>query len=368
MTTNTEQLLREALHKIKYEAVSLADAQVIALEALTQPAQAGEAAALVPLATHSRLTMGPAPWTSTRVPLDAWDLSRAVYGTSTEDDEKRLYRSLQGAIYKLTTPPASQEQAAQAWDEGYHQGVADERTSEANIGVAGFGAKVEPARQNPYRTTSSTRQEQAKWTDADSDAARLALELECLLLDTKDTAAVSRWWSSALEALELHRARINASQEQAQQPSPCWQVRIGGGPWQPVQAAVVDGVTETADQTLARIKAHVEAGKAPRMELRQQPSGGEVVAWMWQHDETGRTGFVDRWQVENGWQEQNPRLKLIHALTLATTKPEPMTRRQQCAAFQASPAIRPDFFAGIRAAEVHHGITSTSTSTKEPQR
>jgi hypothetical protein len=42
MTTNTEQLLREALHKIKHEAVSLADAQVIALEALTQPAQAAE--------------------------------------------------------------------------------------------------------------------------------------------------------------------------------------------------------------------------------------------------------------------------------------------------------------------------------------
>jgi len=40
-----------------------------------------------------------------------------------------------------------------AWDEGYRQGVEDERTSEANIGYAGFGAKVEPARQNPYGTT-----------------------------------------------------------------------------------------------------------------------------------------------------------------------------------------------------------------------
>lgn len=69
------------------------------------------------------------------------------------------------------------------------------------------------------RTTPPANQEKAKWTDADSDAARLALELECLLLDTKDTAAVSRWWSSALEALELHRARINASHSQAQQPN-----------------------------------------------------------------------------------------------------------------------------------------------------
>lgn len=37
MTTNTEQALREALRRIKSEAVSLADAQVLALEALALP-------------------------------------------------------------------------------------------------------------------------------------------------------------------------------------------------------------------------------------------------------------------------------------------------------------------------------------------
>jgi hypothetical protein len=46
-----------------------------------------------------------------------------------------------------------QEPVAQAWDEGYRTGINDERMSEANIGIAGFGAKVEPARNNPYRTT-----------------------------------------------------------------------------------------------------------------------------------------------------------------------------------------------------------------------
>lgn len=46
------------------------------------------------------------------------------------------------------------------------------------------------------------------WTDADADAARLAMELEALLLSTKDTAAVSRWWDSAHDALELHRQRL----------------------------------------------------------------------------------------------------------------------------------------------------------------
>lgn len=39
---------------------------------------------------------------------------------------------------------------ARAWQEGYRRGVLDERASEDNIGIAGFGAKVEPARNNPY--------------------------------------------------------------------------------------------------------------------------------------------------------------------------------------------------------------------------
>lgn len=38
-----------------------------------------------------------------------------------------------------------------AWDEGYAAGVNDERISECNIGIAGFDAKVNPARENPYR-------------------------------------------------------------------------------------------------------------------------------------------------------------------------------------------------------------------------
>ena len=43
--------------------------------------------------------------------------------------------------------------------------------------------------------------------DANSDAHRLALELECLLLST-DNPAASKWWDSAHEALELHRQRM----------------------------------------------------------------------------------------------------------------------------------------------------------------
>lgn len=36
-------------------------------------------------------------------------------------------------------------------------------------------------------------------------AHRLALEFECLLLDTKDMAIVTKWWDSANEALEQWR-------------------------------------------------------------------------------------------------------------------------------------------------------------------
>ena len=49
-------------------------------------------------------------------------------------------------------------------------------------------------------------------TDVDffTPGARLALELECLLMDTRNTAAQSRWWDSAHEALEQWRQAVRA--------------------------------------------------------------------------------------------------------------------------------------------------------------
>ena len=41
-------------------------------------------------------------------------------------------------------------------------------------------------------------------------AKRLALELECLLLSTRDSAAQARWWESAHEALQLYQDDIDA--------------------------------------------------------------------------------------------------------------------------------------------------------------
>lgn len=35
---------------------------------------------------------------------------------------------------------------------------------------------------------------------------------------------------------------------------------------------------------------------------------------MYQHDETGCIGFIDKWQVENDFEKYNPRLKIIKSL------------------------------------------------------
>lgn len=39
--------------------------------------------------------------------------------------------------------------------------------------------------------------------------SRLALELECLLLDTKDMAVVSKWWGTGMDALDAWRTYIH---------------------------------------------------------------------------------------------------------------------------------------------------------------
>jgi hypothetical protein len=65
--------------------------------------------------------------------------------------QKQVYEAIKAAL------EAKDEPVALAWAEGYRMGISDERTSEANIGIAGFNAKVEPARENPYVTTPPQR-------------------------------------------------------------------------------------------------------------------------------------------------------------------------------------------------------------------
>ena len=76
------------------------------------------------------------------------------------------------------------------------------------------GATVVPTGKNVLRVGQQFYAEPVVQPDFFPDACRLALELECLLLSCNDNAAVSKWWDSAHEALEQHRAMIAAVREE----------------------------------------------------------------------------------------------------------------------------------------------------------
>ena len=57
---------------------------------------------------------------------------------------------------------------------------------------------------------------QAQLATAWAQAHRLALELECLLLDTKDNAIVSKWWDSGMEALSEYQQLKPGAEEEAE--------------------------------------------------------------------------------------------------------------------------------------------------------
>ena len=64
-------------------------------------------------------------------------------------------------------------------------------------------------RWNTRVESAAVAAEREACADAESDAGRLALELECLIISS-DMPTVSRWWESANEALDLHRSRLDA--------------------------------------------------------------------------------------------------------------------------------------------------------------
>lgn len=59
-------------------------------------------------------------------------------------------------------------------------------------------------------------------TDVDffTPGARLALELECLLMDTRNDAAQSRWWASAHEALDQWRQAVRGMEAAIEKVQP----------------------------------------------------------------------------------------------------------------------------------------------------
>jgi hypothetical protein len=94
---------------------------------------------------------------SLKLAIEALELMYACYAhpewISHKQQEEKILAQCVATTMTLRQALAKQEHGepvAKAWAEGYRMGIADERTSEANIGIAGFNAKVEPDRQNPY--------------------------------------------------------------------------------------------------------------------------------------------------------------------------------------------------------------------------
>ncbi len=85
----------------------------------------------------------------------------------------------------------------------------DEQISDLTISSDTYFAERNSAR-DVWRRASKDRDElrqqlaeaQADSSTAWAQAHRLALELECLIMDTKDNVIVSKWWDSAFEAME----------------------------------------------------------------------------------------------------------------------------------------------------------------------
>lgn len=175
--TEELNLLREALRRVKYEAASLADAQVIALEALTQRPAAQEPCQHVLYET-----------TDADRPTEICDRNGEVVL----------------AMCKLCRKAEVELEDAQR--------ATPEPVGDVRCEGCGYMTHHREHMGCVRAAKQHTRPAPDGWTEADADAARLAMELECLLLDTNDTAAVSRWWKSANDALDLHRARLAAAQ------------------------------------------------------------------------------------------------------------------------------------------------------------
>ncbi len=74
------------------------------------------------------------------------------------------------------------------------------------------------------------------------------------------------------------------------------------------------GNWRTQEEMNAHHDKQMQAITALRETLAEQPAQQEPVAWMFQHEETGRMMCVDAQQVEWGLEKFNPRLKKIAPL------------------------------------------------------
>ena len=116
------------------------------------------------------------------------------------------------AVYEAgRASPASVPAVTDGMALAFHRALTDGSIGQPEVDEIKTGLRAALAAA-PTPSVSDERKD-APQEDYFADACRLALDLECLLLDCKDTAVTAKWWDSAHEALEQHRERIAAMQE-----------------------------------------------------------------------------------------------------------------------------------------------------------
>src|SRR5574343_364737 len=85
-------------------------------------------------------------------------------------------------------------------------------------GIASALSSIPEQSLAEYRNKAADRIEELERErdTAWAQAHRLALELECLIMDTKDNAVVSKWWDSAFEAIEEYQSLKPGADEESE--------------------------------------------------------------------------------------------------------------------------------------------------------
>lgn len=106
-----------------------------------------------------------------------------------------------------------------------------------------------------------------------------------------------------------------------------------------------NGETKLKELQLKAITALQEA-------LTEQPAQQEPVAWMFQHEETGRTMCIEAQQLGWGFEKGNPRLKKIAPLyTTPPQRPWVGLTDEEIKSMDAGVASNSSFYAGVLWAE-----------------
>lgn len=93
------------------------------------------------------------------------------------------------------------------WKVNYSDGSSCHFGNYALAIASARGCKVEEVRiKHAVLSVVGAPEIQDREADLESAGHRLALELECLLMDTKDLPTVSRWWETGMDALASWQA------------------------------------------------------------------------------------------------------------------------------------------------------------------